>query len=270
MTDWDADGEPIPVQVASRPRAAGDRRPAARGRRERDGSDASTGTRDDPDLHVLVTDLERTLRDLRGVLERDADSVRERDGSSLPRPPSPRVLLRFTEEYTIPATVATLEAAVRGLELLGGAIRLLDGRDPRRSEERRGGRDAADVLADASAVAGERAAAGGRQALSQVDEALTHLQRTYEGEPADPAARRLLADARQLRADIDDRLGSIERASAERAAAPQPDREAGEPERGPQVDVDAELESLKERAGRGDDDRTDGPTVGDPDDVTGN
>lgn len=271
MTDWDADGEPIPVQGTSRARAADERRTAARGT-DRDSAGRDTSRpRDDADLGTLVTDLERTLRDLQGVLGRDEDRTRKREGSPFPRPPSPRALLRFTEEYTIPATVALLEAAIRGLELLGGAIRLLDGRDARRPREDRRGRDAGDVLADASAVAGERAARGGRQALSRVDEALAHLQRTYEGEPADPAARRLLADARDLRAEIDDRLSAVERASSERASAPRPDpdRDAEPPARGPQVDVDAELESLKERAGRGGDDQNDGGTVGDPDDVTG-
>jgi hypothetical protein len=137
--------------------------------------------------------------------------------------------------------VSLLEAAIRGLELLAATIRLLDGRDPRGP-----GSDDGNRMLDVSGAAADRAAETGRAALERVDDALAELQRSYEGEPEDPTARRLLADARELRAEIDERL----RASVD------PDGDAAPDDR-PSVDVEAELASLREQAGRDGDDGDD-------------
>ncbi|WP_254822221.1 DUF7547 family protein [Haloglomus halophilum] len=258
MSDWKAGGEPIPVQVSPPGDERGDR--AADSRHDR----RPVRTRDD-DLGALVDELEATLRQLRAEVDEESrPPSRRRPGSGgpvLPRPPSPRELLTFTERYTIPTVVAFLEAAIRGLELLAGTIRLLDGRDPRSPDRRN--RDGGSVLADVSTAAGERAAASGREALSRVDDALAELQRTYEGDPEDPTARRLLADARELRGEIDERLAAMEPTDD----AARDDHEA-ERDRGPTVNVDAELASLKEQAGRDDEeaDQGDDPTADDPDD----
>lgn len=235
MSDWDAGGEPVPVTVGRQ--------------RDQDGSDrARAGTRDDDELGGLVAELERTLRELRTEVGGEPRRPARRGDRSLPRPPTPGELLRFTETHTIPTAVALLEAAIRALELLAGAIRLLDGRDPR-SPERRGS-GGGSILAEASTAAGERAAETGREALARVDDALAELQRTYEGEPTDPAAGRLLADARELRDEIDERLAATERAASDEGSATDDD--------GPSIDVDAELESLRQQAGRdgGDGDET--------------
>ncbi|MFB6205111.1 MAG: hypothetical protein ABEJ05_01085 [Haloglomus sp.] len=253
MSDWDAGGESIPVQVAAPRDRSDDDRPARR--------PGHTG--DDEELADLATELAGTLRELRTVVDEDSRSrgrPRPRtDGPALPRPPSPRDLLRFTETYTIPTVVAFLEAAIQALQLLAGAIRLLDGRDPRVPERRDDGNS---VLADVSTAAGEQAAAGGREALARVDDALAELQRAYEGEPEDPTARRLLADARELRGEIEDRLSATERSGEERPDGRQPD-----PDRGPSVDVDAELASLKQQAERGE--TVDGPENGSEDESDG-
>lgn len=236
MSDWDAGGEPVPVTVGRR----GDVRGGDRSR---------GGARDDEELDALVAKLERRLRELRTEVD-DRPRQPDRGGDrSLPRPPTPRELLRFTETYTIPTTVALLEAAIRALELLAGAIRLLDGRDPRPPERRDTGEG---VLATASTAAGERAAETGREALGRVDDALAELQQAYEGEPTDPAAGRLLADARELRDEIDDRLAATERPAPEEPTDGREDRG----DDSPMVDVDAELESLRQQAGRGDADDT--------------
>jgi hypothetical protein len=255
MSDWDAGGESIPVQVTP-PSGGGDG----------DDRRASRRSGGNDDLAALVTELEETLRELRTEVDgsdrhgppRRGRSRGRAGGPSIPRPPSPRDLLRFTETYTIPTVVAFLEAAIRGLELLAGAIRLLDGRDPRSPERR--DRDGGAILADVSTAAGERAAASGREALARVDDALAELQRTYEGEPEDPTARRLLDDARELRGEIDERLAAIEPSDGTDR-----DERASERDRGPTVDVDAELESLKQRAGRDDEgaDPDDGPVADD-------
>jgi hypothetical protein len=228
MSDWDAGGEPVPVETVG-------------------GSPGRARDRDDEDLAALVSELERTLRTLRTELdgreggERRIGRGPRRDSPPLPRPPSPREVLRFTESYTIPTVVSLLEAAIRGLELLAATIRLLDGRDPRGP-----GSDDGNRMLDVSGAAADRAAETGRAALERVDDALAELQRSYEGEPEDPTARRLLADARELRAEIDERL----RASVD------PDGDAAPDDR-PSVDVEAELASLREQAGRDGDDGDD-------------
>jgi hypothetical protein len=229
MSDWDAGGEPVPVRTG-------------------DGRETSGRARDrgDEELAALVDELETTLRTLRTELdgreggERRIGRRPRRDPPPLPRPPSPREVLRFTESYTIPTVVSLLEAAIRGLELLAATIRLLDGRDPRGP-----GSDDGNRVLDASGAAAERAAETGRAALERVDDALAELQRSYEGEPEDPTARRLLADARELRTEIDERLRAGVEPDGDEAAAPD-DR--------PSVDVEAELASLREQAGRDGDD----------------
>ncbi len=235
MSDWDANGEPVPVVTEPSGGESSAPEPAA-------------GTVEDPaELVELVDELERTLADLRAAVDEGPPPERRRDGPTLPEPPSPRELLRFTETYTIPTLVTVLEAAIRALELLAGAIRVLDGRDPRPSETR--GSGGSGILTDVSTVARDRAAEEaaerGREALDRVDDALVELQRAYEGEPPDEDARRLLADARDLRAEIDDRLAASDSEDDE------PDRSADGADR-TTVDVDAELASLKERAGRDD------------------
>lgn len=234
MSDWDAGGESLPVTVGSDGGAEGADRTPRR-------------ARDDETLGELVAELQRTLHELRTEVDNAPRRPGRRGDRSLPRPPTPSELLRFTETYTIPTVVALLEAAVRALELLAGAIRLLDGRDPRSPERRDAGGSA---LAAASTAAGERAAETGREALARVDDALAELQRAYEGQPRDPGASRLLADARDLRDEIDDRLAAAERSGTNGRVAEEDHR--------PTVDVDAELESLRRQAGRGEPD--DGPT----------
>lgn len=158
--------------------------------------------RRDPD--AVADELAVTLRELRTEL---------RDQRRPFRPPTPRELLRFTDEYTIPALIASLETTIRTLELLRGAIRLVEGRPvvP--------GRDRPDL------------AAAGRATLDRLDALLEDLQDAFEGEPTDPEARRLLADARQLRDELDGQLGA-ERTTRGREVP---------------VDVESELQSIKDR-----------------------
>lgn len=153
--------------------------------------------RSEADLAELVEDLTATLDDLR----RDVDpEVARRPG---PRPPGPRDLIRFTESYTIPTLIALLEAAVRSLELLGATLRLADGRGV--DTDREG--PTVDLGFGLGGSGGARTAVRDR-ALSRVDDALGELQTALEGgEPTDETSRELLADARELREEIDSRLG---------------------------------------------------------------
>jgi hypothetical protein len=126
------------------------------------------------DLEPLVADLAETL----SALERRIDE----------EPSRRRAFLRFTEEYAIPTTVAVLEANIRLLEAVGGAIRIAEGRE----SERRG--------------TGSRDAA-----LSALDRTLSEVTDAVRGTPTDPDARRLLEEARDLRAEIDDRVAGRRR-----------------------------------------------------------
>ena len=142
--------------------------------------------RDDDELDELVSDLSTTLADLQDVLadERGGGRSRRRQRSRLP---SPGRFLRFTEEHTIPTLISLLETNIRALELFGGLLRLINGRDDRQRGDQRVQRT-------------------GRRTLDAVDSALSDLQGAMEGEPTDSEARSLLDDARSLRGEIDDRL----------------------------------------------------------------
>jgi len=147
--------------------------------------DAGDGSREeDQNLEALVAELAGTLETLQAELD---------DGGRGPQPPRAGDVVRFTEQYTIPTIISVLEASIRSLELLRGALRLADGQleetDPRegRSRDRR---------------------SRGARALDAVDGLLGDLDGAVEGRPVDPEARDLLAEARSLREEIDDRISS--------------------------------------------------------------
>lgn len=225
----------------------------------------------DPDDELLeaVHELTRTIEDLQTELE----STQRRPGgrSPFPRPPRPRELFRFTDEVAIPATVAVLETSVRALEGFQRALRVA------RTE-----REVRDRTSEATTTAGRRANELRRTTLSQLDTVLAQLQQAAsEGTvPANDSARELLEDARSLRDDIDSRLqdvgadGGLETDDAGSAGGMRIDIEKGpvddsigdDPD--PSVDVDAELETLKDQysddeTGPGVDDETDSSDDGD-------
>lgn len=188
------------------------------------------------DLPAVLGDLSATLDDLQAEVRSGPSGVRG--------------LLRFTEQYTIPAIIAILQANVRLLEMLAGAIRLADGR-----------------LEDAEVPGagprrGERAAT---TALDAVDRTLSDLSDAMSGTPTDPEARRLLERARDLRDEaerrVDERTGQGTGAAATSTGRderhPEPERDSGAVE----IDVDDELDQVRqeveeERGG-------DGATAGD-------
>jgi len=129
------------------------------------------------DLSPAVTELADRLRELRD--RTDADSG----------------LLTFTERYAIPTAITTLEANIRALEALAGAIRLLQG-----TEE-----TTADARARRTAVA------------ETADRAVEDVAAAVRGDPTDPEARELLQELRDLRTEIRDRVGG--RVSAPESAA---------------------------------------------------
>lgn len=195
----------------------------------------------DDDLAATAADLEETMRGLRRDLRRQAP----RGPLGLPRPPSPREVLRFADEAAIPALIAILEANIRILEAVQAAIELADTSRRARAEGRRGR---------------ERAVELGEETLAQFDEALSEFQRILEegSLPENTRAREILEDARALRAELRERVEDAEESTT---ASGGPTSDASTPE-DTSVDVDAELESIKQQV---DDDDEEDPD----DDQTG-
>lgn len=192
---------------------------------------------DDRDLATEVSELVRTLRDLERELRRSRRSGVRR---LVPRPSE---LRRFTSEVAIPGAILVLETNVRALRLLQRALRLPD----------ENGTDEGRTLAD-------RAESVSRDTLSRLDDVLNELQDAYEGRPNDEAARDLLEEARELRDEIDRRLSErSEVGSGDAPSETDPDG-ATAPDEGsaggtdpPEVDVDAELDAIKDELDDGDD-----------------
>lgn len=196
-------------------------------------------THPDDDLADLADDLAGTLEELRQELRTQTP----RGPLGLPRPPTPRELLRFTDEFAIPTAIAVLEANIRALELLQGTIRLVE-------TERE--------AADRTRRTRDRAEAVSRTTLDRLDDALHDLQRAAsEGAlPSDADARRIIEDARALRADLEERLRGAEAdADALRrrerdegtvidVEGPDDSRD-GDGEDEPDIDVEEELDSIR-------------------------
>lgn len=182
---------------------------------------------DGDDLATVLEELSRTLNDLQREF-----------GSG---PTGVRGLLRFTEQYTIPAIVSILEANVRLLELLAGAIRLADGRLDETTVPGPGPRS------------GDRAATA---ALDAIDRALTDLSEAAAGTPTDPEARRLLDRARELRDEAHERVEARSRATSDRGSGEdrlrrvrggrERTREGETESRSVEIDVDEELDDIRQ------------------------
>lgn len=217
--------------------------------------------RDRDELESQLDDLEATLSELRSELR----SERRRGP---PKPPSLSELLRFTEEYTIPTLIALLEATIQSLELLRRTLRLAD---PERAldEERKAARNRLDRVGTEAGTQFAGALSELRAALSEADL------------PENPESRRLIEDARELTGDIEGRLRDAEQSVRNQRDRERhgnrPDRRDGDsPNRGvmidvreagaadepeetsaesddsepPAVDVESELESIKDELDR--------------------
>ncbi|ODR82219.1 hypothetical protein BG842_19670 [Haladaptatus sp. W1] len=198
--------------------------------------------RDDPDrddredLEERIEELETTLRGLQTELGRPP-----RGPMGLPRPPTPREVLSFTGEYAIPTLITMLEANVRALKALQQIIRLVDPEyDP--TEQAR---------SDLSARAGRAS----RATLDRLQDTLNDVEGalTEGGLPEEPRARRILEDARRLSDDIREEVSAgSEQADEGRELADNSDAEEAELEEEvdqPEVDVDAELRSIRDELG---------------------
>ncbi|NHN40200.1 hypothetical protein G9C85_00935 [Halorubellus sp. JP-L1] len=238
-----------------------------------------TDRRDD-DFADAAEDLTRALEDLRDELKREAP----RGPMGIPRPPSPGEVLRFADEVAIPGTIAILEVNIKLLETVQRAIRLVG--TGNRARERAGeARERASGSADRLADVSDRT-------LERLEGSLADLQTALESGslPDDGAAGDLLDQARTLRDDVQGRLAEARerdhtlddfedraaRADDQRRAdaassTPVEDEDAVDDATGGrtddaggvQVDVDAELETLKDRYGKRDDgQQADGAAAG--------
>jgi hypothetical protein len=195
----------------------------------------------EPDLADAAVDLAETLEALREELR-----APPRGPLGLPRPPRPGELLELTERYTIPALIALLETNIRLLELLAAAIRLVGGHPVDAGRERR--LNASEFAVTGSREGLDRLTAASRTTLERLDDALADLQEAAtEGTPENPEAERLLEQARELRAEIDDRLAEVdERERTDIDVRSEGADESASETPSESVDVDAELASLKE------------------------
>lgn len=233
----------------------------------------------DPTLADAVEELAETLERLREEL-REGEPRPQRGPFGVPRPPTPREVLRLTEGYAIPTLVAVLETSVRVLELLGAAIRIADGRPLD---------DAGAATYGTGSVPAAGVTSASRRTLERLDDALADLQQAAAGgNPSNPELRDLLEQARNLRAEVDRRLTeatsradqSTELPSeAMSEASPDGDEGAGvaagsdredRPERSDSVpvDVESELESIKREVGAHEGDATGDDGAEAPDDGT--
>jgi hypothetical protein len=212
--------------------------------------------RDDEDLADVADELASELRALREELENQDRRSVPRGPLGFPRPPSPREFLEFADEVAIPGLIAILEANVKLLEALQKAIRLADA-------ERRARRRSREVGAEATNRAGEIGYRTLERVQDGLDDLRTALERdgtgagtetgtgTTEARPGDG----LLADIEALQEELDERIADArrQRAGEERAeladgTGSDADGEDGDGPNGERrIDVDAELESLRDQ-----------------------
>ncbi|QLG47595.1 DUF7547 family protein [Natrinema halophilum] len=220
----------------------------------------------DDELVDAVRELTRTIDALRTELEES--SARRRPPL---RPPTPGEVLRFTDEIALPAVIAVLETSVRALEAFQRSLKLVQG-----------GREARNRTSAAAEATSDRTSELRRTTLSQLDTVLSELQRAAStgGLPADEQARDLLAEARELRDDVDRRLRDVAEGETEavdstpsasdrgveidiengpladvgtNADSENAETERTSDDRDSAVDVDAELETLRDRYGSDED-----------------
>ncbi|MFC5133394.1 MULTISPECIES: DUF7547 family protein [Haloferacaceae] len=206
----------------------------------------SSRDRRDDDLEERLDELEDVLSELRRDLRET-----ERDRRGPPRPPRLSELVRFTEQYTIPTLIALLETTIKSLELLQGTLRLAD---PGRSVT-----EGAEATGDRLADVRDGATAGLSRSLAELRTALSEADL-----PEDAASRSIIADARDLTAEIESRIEEGRReADAARSRRDERDGDGrGRREDGRRGDDE------RERRGRGDDRARDGAVhidVTDPD-----
>ena len=169
-----------------------------------------TAMSDEPEDEALLERIEALEASLR-ELQADLQSQRP---SRFPAPPSPREILRFTDEYAIPTAIAFLEVQIRTLEMLRGVIRVTDpGRSTDRSARRR------------------RVSS---RVLGEVDALIEELQ--TDRFPAVRDGEDILDEARALREEIRSRIDDTQLTDDESVESESSDVD---------IDVEEELRSIR-------------------------
>lgn len=202
---------------------------------------------DEPDDRELLERLEH----LEGRLEalEESSGLRDGEGGRFPRPPRPRQLLRFTDEYVLPTAITFFELNIRILETLRGTIRLLDAERELQSDIQ-GARNREESLR--------------KSTLKNLDRSLSELQEVVRNGtlPRNSDARAIVTEAREIRDAIDDRLREYDDSpAAQTGSGDSTESDRGHNSDAAAIDVDEELESIK----RDVDDDADSPSVEDPD-----
>lgn len=164
-------------------------------------------TDEDPAVTDLLGDLTMELRRLNREVEPEGG----------PRLPTREELSRLTSEVAIPALILLLKTQIRALQLLRRAIRIADGREPTTTDGTAGKvRDRAEQL--------------GQTTLAQLDVVLDELQAAVEARPDDERAQELIDEARAIQGRIRSEL----------------DAEPADPDDAVAIDVENELQRLKD------------------------
>lgn len=173
--------------------------------------------------------LERSTRELLSVLREIEAAVGPPEPRRLIKPPTPRGLIEFTSEVGIPAAILILRTNIAALELLQRTLRMMGDHETHGES----GTPTRDRVADLTAVS-----------LSRLDQALGDLQTALEGRSTDRTPDDLLAEARKRTEELEAQLESMGRAT--------PSDPPGVRTETP-VDVEAELDSLRQSVGNGGD-----------------
>jgi len=161
-----------------------------------------------PSVDQRLAELTERLDRLQRELER------RRRPPLIPRPPRAEELRQFTTDVAIPGLILLLETNVRALKLFQRTLRTAEASESRGS------------------AAADRASELGAATLARLDSALEEAQSVLAAEPPDSEARELLEDARTLQTEIQNQLT---------------DDELDTLETGPGVDIEAELQSIKDQ-----------------------
>lgn len=171
--------------------------------------------------------LEESTRELLAVLREIEAAVEPPGPRRLVRPPTPQGLVEFTSEIGIPAAILVLRTNVAALELLQRSLRMLGDHEPR--DDRSSVRDRATEVASTS--------------LSGLDAALADLGSALDAGSGDRSPDELLEEARRRTEELEAQLESTGARGLGGGTTAGP---------GTAVDVEAELESLRQSVDRSD------------------
>lgn len=187
--------------------------------------------------------LEATTRELLDTLREIERAVEPPDPGRLIQPPTPRGFLEFTSEVGIPAAILVLRTNIAVLELLQRSLRMMGDRADR-------GPSGGESDGDRPRVR-RRAADLTATSLGRLDDALSDLQSAVDGRSIDRSPEELLAEARRQTEELEAQLEAPGESNRAEDLDDELDRAGGA-----SVDVEAELDSLRESVDRSDD--TDG------------